>query len=68
MLTSHLFAGMGMEDPIPTFSYAVTQLANQFSNLAYLHAVEPRVSSAADRVVKEGEVSRDTLSVSNDRC
>jgi hypothetical protein len=30
-----------MKDPIPTFSYALEQLANHFPDLAYVHFVEP---------------------------
>ncbi|KAJ7155176.1 hypothetical protein C8R46DRAFT_1296487 [Mycena filopes] len=38
------FQGMGMADPLPTFSYVVSQLAAHHPTLAYLHLVEPRVS------------------------
>ena len=33
------YGDMGMEDPIPTFSYLVRQLKERFPDLAYLHAV-----------------------------
>ncbi|KAE9410237.1 NADH:flavin oxidoreductase/NADH oxidase [Gymnopus androsaceus JB14] len=47
---------LAMDDPIPTFSYAVTELKSRFPKLAYLHAIEPRVSIAGDvREVKENE-------------
>ncbi|KAJ3988775.1 hypothetical protein F5890DRAFT_315206 [Lentinula detonsa] len=41
--------GLKMKDPIPTFSYVITELKKRFSNLAYLHVVEPRVSIIDDR-------------------
>ena len=40
--------GMGMEDPKPTFAYFVSQAKERFPDLAYLHAVEPRVSGIDD--------------------
>ena len=39
---------MRMADPVPTFSYLVTKLKEKFPNLAYLHAVEPRVYGNTD--------------------
>ena len=30
-----------MEDPIPTFSYALTELVNRHPELSYVHFVEP---------------------------
>ncbi|KAK6966982.1 hypothetical protein R3P38DRAFT_3509750 [Favolaschia claudopus] len=41
---SALNAGMLMDDPIPTFTYLVRTLREEFPNLAYLHVIEPRVS------------------------
>ncbi|KAJ6550041.1 hypothetical protein B0H19DRAFT_1160274 [Mycena capillaripes] len=40
------FQGMGMPDPLPTFSYIVSQIASHYPTpgLAYLHLVEPRIS------------------------
>lgn len=38
-----------MKHPIPLFSYVVAELKKRFPNLAYLHAVEPRVSVIDDR-------------------
>ena len=35
---------MRMEDPLPTFTYLVQQLASNHSNLAYLHLIEPRIA------------------------
>ncbi|KAE9404843.1 FMN-linked oxidoreductase [Gymnopus androsaceus JB14] len=47
---------LAMDDPIPTFSYAVTELKTRFAKLAYLHAIEPRVFSGGDvREIKENE-------------
>ena len=40
--------GMRMEDPKPTFTYYVSQVKERFPNLAYLHAIEPRVAGADD--------------------
>ncbi|KAJ6563956.1 hypothetical protein B0H19DRAFT_1285056 [Mycena capillaripes] len=37
------YQGMLMADPIPTFTYLVCALRNDFPRLAYLHIVEPRV-------------------------
>ena len=48
-----------MEDPVPTFTYLVQQLANRHPTLAYIHMIEPRVNGPVDRNAKEGEVSRD---------
>jgi NADPH2 dehydrogenase len=33
---------MKEKNPIPCYSYLVSQLAQKFPNLAYLHVVEPR--------------------------
>ncbi|CAK5274075.1 unnamed protein product [Mycena citricolor] len=37
---------MGMKDPKPTFSYLVEQIKARHPDLAFIHAVEPRVSGA----------------------
>ena len=47
--------GMGMEDPKPTFSYLVSQAKERFPELAYLHAVEPRIAGNVDRDFNEGD-------------
>ncbi len=39
---------MRMEDPMPTFTYLVTQLKDRHPDLAFLHVVEPRISGSAD--------------------
>jgi NADPH2 dehydrogenase len=46
---------MRMEDPKPTFAYFVSQAKERFPDLAYLHAIEPRVSGIADQEYKDGE-------------
>ncbi|KAJ7727376.1 hypothetical protein B0H16DRAFT_1331597 [Mycena metata] len=40
------FQEMGMADPLPTFSYVISQLAARHSGLAYLHLVEPRIDGS----------------------
>ncbi len=40
------FMDMGMKDPIPTFSYYVSQIKERHSDLAYIHLVEPRVTAS----------------------
>ncbi|KAK7007400.1 putative inactive dehydrogenase EasA [Favolaschia claudopus] len=47
-------AHMAMRDPIPTFSYIISQLAQRHPDLAYLHLVEPRIVGAFTR--EEGTV------------
>lgn len=39
----HTYNGMRMKDPIPTFSYLVSQFVERFPDLAYVHFIEPRV-------------------------
>ncbi|KAJ3785650.1 NADH:flavin oxidoreductase/NADH oxidase [Lentinula aff. detonsa] len=41
------FQGMGMADPIPTFTYLVSQLKELYPGFAYLHVVEPGISGGA---------------------
>ncbi|KAK7008408.1 putative inactive dehydrogenase EasA [Favolaschia claudopus] len=38
------FQEMLMKDPIPTFSYVISELAKRHPSLAYLHLVEPRIN------------------------
>ncbi|KAK0460570.1 uncharacterized protein EV420DRAFT_1671111 [Desarmillaria tabescens] len=35
---------MGMQDPVPTFSYFVSEIKKKHPDLAYLHVVEPRIA------------------------
>ncbi|KAI0734104.1 FMN-linked oxidoreductase [Irpex lacteus] len=48
---------MGMEDPVPTFSYIVQKLAEKHSSLGYIHVIEPRLDAAAltDRIPQANE-------------
>ncbi|KAJ7677694.1 hypothetical protein DFH06DRAFT_975942 [Mycena polygramma] len=49
------FQNMGMQQPIPTFEYLVHQLLERHPELAYIHAIEPRIDSTTLRaVVPEG--------------
>ena len=41
-----------MDDPIPTFTYLVTELRNRYPNLAYIHIVEPRIAGSADETTE----------------
>ncbi|KAF7348153.1 NADH:flavin oxidoreductase/NADH oxidase [Mycena sanguinolenta] len=42
------FAGMGMADPVPTFSYIVSEIKRLFPDLAYIHLIEPRIAAGSD--------------------
>ncbi|KZT71212.1 NADH:flavin oxidoreductase/NADH oxidase [Daedalea quercina L-15889] len=46
---------MRMADAKPTFAYLVSQLVDRYSDLAYIHVIEPRVSSYMPREVQPGE-------------
>ncbi|KAJ7834385.1 hypothetical protein B0H14DRAFT_3462138 [Mycena olivaceomarginata] len=50
------FQEMGMADPLPTFSYVISQLAAHHPDLAYLHLVEPRINGNATR--NDGDAPR----------
>ncbi|KAJ4490725.1 NADH:flavin oxidoreductase/NADH oxidase [Lentinula aciculospora] len=41
------FQGMGMVDPIPTFTYLVSHLKVLYPKFAYLHVIEPGVSAGS---------------------
>ncbi|KAJ6550039.1 hypothetical protein B0H19DRAFT_1264901 [Mycena capillaripes] len=62
--TLPLISLMGMPDPLPTFSYIISQLVSRYTpGLAYLHLVEPRISGNNTReaaTIKTHE-SNDTL-------
>ncbi|KAK0463395.1 hypothetical protein IW261DRAFT_1554105 [Armillaria novae-zelandiae] len=45
-----------MDDPIPTFSYLMTEIRQHHGNLVYLHVIEPRVDGTE---MKEGEPGAD---------
>lgn len=51
---------MGMSDPLPTFSYVISELAARYPSFAYLHLVEPRVSGNSSREAAAHE-SNDAL-------
>jgi NADPH2 dehydrogenase len=51
---------MGMSDPLPSFSYVISELAVRYPSLAYLHLVEPRVSGNSSREAAAHE-SNDAL-------
>ena len=40
--------GMRMRNPIPTFAYLVSEIAQRHSELAYVHFVEPVISGGSD--------------------
>ncbi|KAJ7578075.1 hypothetical protein C8J56DRAFT_1007004 [Mycena floridula] len=42
------FQDMRMKDPIPTFTYLVSQIKERYPDLSYLHVVEPRLSIGKD--------------------
>ncbi|KAH7904806.1 hypothetical protein BJ138DRAFT_1165918 [Hygrophoropsis aurantiaca] len=48
-----LFQDMGMKDPVPTYSYLVSNLTKHA--LAYIHVTEPRVNGYIDREAKDFE-------------
>ncbi|KAJ7779061.1 hypothetical protein B0H16DRAFT_1500980 [Mycena metata] len=52
---------MGMQDPKPTFAYLATELVNRHPELAYLHAVDPRVDASTARAVVPDGWSNDFL-------
>ena len=47
---------MRMDDPKPTFSHFVSEIAKRHPDFAFVHVVEPRVQGNMDREVQEGEV------------
>ncbi|KAJ7143656.1 FMN-linked oxidoreductase [Mycena filopes] len=55
------FQGMGMADPVPTFTHVVSELKRRHPALAYIHLIEPRI--AADSNV---ELSAENAAQSND--
>ncbi|TFY60846.1 hypothetical protein EVJ58_g4887 [Rhodofomes roseus] len=58
---------MRMDDPKPTFAYFVSQLAQKYPDLAYIHVVEPRVSGFKSREVQPGESNDFLRSIWNPR-
>ncbi|KAI0698174.1 NADH:flavin oxidoreductase/NADH oxidase [Cerioporus squamosus] len=49
------FQDMRMPDPVPTFTYLVSRLAEDHPSLAYLHVVEPGISGSTDMSPAVGE-------------
>ncbi|KAH9852603.1 NADH:flavin oxidoreductase/NADH oxidase [Lenzites betulinus] len=49
------FQGMRMADPIPTFSYLVSKIAEKFPDFAFIDLIEPGLAGAFDAEGKEGE-------------
>ncbi|KAI0772352.1 NADH:flavin oxidoreductase/NADH oxidase [Trametes elegans] len=49
------FQGMRMEDPLPTFTYLVSKIVEDHSDIAYLHVVEPGLAGGSDINAREGE-------------
>ncbi|KAI0633094.1 NADH:flavin oxidoreductase/NADH oxidase [Trametes polyzona] len=49
------FQDMRMEDPVPTFTYLVSKIVEEFPDLAFLHLVEPGLAGGDDIIAKSGE-------------
>ncbi|KAI0671112.1 NADH:flavin oxidoreductase/NADH oxidase [Trametes maxima] len=49
------YQDMRMEDPVPTFSYLVSRVAELYPQIAYLSVVEPGVHGGADADPRSGE-------------
>ncbi|KAI9459883.1 hypothetical protein BJY52DRAFT_1118575 [Lactarius psammicola] len=49
------FLGMGMKDPLPTFTKFVERIRDEHPNLAYIHVIEPRASGNAGVVALTDE-------------
>lgn len=50
-----------MKDPVPTFTHFITQVLARHPELAYIHAIEPRVDSMVLRPVIPDGWSNDFL-------
>ncbi|KAJ7766384.1 FMN-linked oxidoreductase [Mycena maculata] len=55
------FAGMGMADPVPTFTHLVSEIKRLYPEFAYLHLIEPRISADSSL-----EASPENAAQSND--
>ncbi|KAJ7269570.1 NADH:flavin oxidoreductase/NADH oxidase [Mycena rebaudengoi] len=55
------YAGMGMLNPVPTFTHIVSEIKRLYPDFAYLHVIEPRIS--ADSAI---ETSAENATQSND--
>ena len=49
-----------MKDPIPTFTYLVSQVVQRHPDLAYLHVIEPGVAASEDCTHNGEEVRSST--------
>ncbi|KAI9440717.1 hypothetical protein H4582DRAFT_1811459 [Lactarius indigo] len=47
------FQGMGMKDPLPTFTTFIERVRDAHPNFAYIHVVEPRVDGIVDLAVTD---------------
>ena len=57
---SSYYKEMRMEDPVPTFTYLISKFIEKHPNLAYIHAVEPRVINGFDlehKDIPEGDTN-----------
>ncbi|KAI9453406.1 hypothetical protein BJY52DRAFT_1289405 [Lactarius psammicola] len=55
------FQGMGMKDPLPTFTAFVERIRDTHPNFAYIHVVEPRVNG-----LTEGDLTDENRTQSNE--
>ncbi len=56
-LTVSVTLDMRMEDPIPTFTYLISQVIERHPDIAYLSVVEPGVAGGINIEAQQGEVS-----------
>ena len=57
MLIACACLDMGMRNPIPTYSYIISELAKHYPNLAYIHMIEPGIEGiieGAPQTLEEG--------------
>jgi NADPH2 dehydrogenase len=52
---------MGMKDPVPTFSYFVSEVKRRHPNLLYLHIIEPRIAGVDDVASSGSQESNDFI-------
>ncbi|KAI0927728.1 hypothetical protein AcV5_008187 [Taiwanofungus camphoratus] len=55
------YLDMRMKDPIPTFSYLASKIAENYPDFAYLHVIESRVTGNIDREHATEDESNDFL-------
>jgi hypothetical protein len=44
---------MGMRNPIPTYTYIISELGKRHPDLAYIHLIEPGIESITEGVPQE---------------